>query len=376
MSLVYLHIIAFDVPYPPDYGGVIDVFYKIKALSEAGVKIHLHCFEYGRERAEELNKYCERVSYYRRFKSPKYLLARRPFIVETRDVPELLQNLSADSHPILFEGLHTTAFLNHKSLANRMKLVRAHNVEHDYYNNLAKGEKNPFRKLFFQTEADKLKRYEAILKSAQKIIAISKKDEQYFAETYGNTVWVNPFHPHNEFNVGGSAGYAFYHGNLSVNENKRALKYLLKEVYLHTDVPLVVAGKDAHRACAEVGDEAKRLKIVSNPGTDEMLRLAKDASVHVLPTFQDTGFKLKLLYSLYTAPAVVVNPLMVAGTTLAPFCEIAHTPEEMAQKITSLHTSPVNEEKLAERKNYLAAHFSNRENALKILDLLRRYSSS
>ncbi|MCX6283192.1 MAG: mannosyltransferase, partial [Bacteroidetes bacterium] len=41
----HLHIVSFDIPYPPDYGGVIDVYYKIKTLSEAGVKIHLHCFE-------------------------------------------------------------------------------------------------------------------------------------------------------------------------------------------------------------------------------------------------------------------------------------------------------------------------------------------
>ena len=27
-----LNIVSFDVPYPPDYGGVIDVFYKIKEL--------------------------------------------------------------------------------------------------------------------------------------------------------------------------------------------------------------------------------------------------------------------------------------------------------------------------------------------------------
>ena len=44
----HLHIVCLDVPYPVDYGGVFDLFYKIKALSEAGVKIHLHCFEYGR----------------------------------------------------------------------------------------------------------------------------------------------------------------------------------------------------------------------------------------------------------------------------------------------------------------------------------------
>ena len=39
-----LNVVSFDIPYPPDYGGVIDIYYKIKALNSAGIKIHLHCF--------------------------------------------------------------------------------------------------------------------------------------------------------------------------------------------------------------------------------------------------------------------------------------------------------------------------------------------
>ncbi len=48
----HLHIISFDIPYPPNYGGVIDVYFKIRTLHELGIKIHLHCFEYpGRDRS-------------------------------------------------------------------------------------------------------------------------------------------------------------------------------------------------------------------------------------------------------------------------------------------------------------------------------------
>ena len=53
-----IHIISLNVPYPANYGGVIDVFYKIKSLHEAGVQIHLHCFDYGRGNQPELEKYC------------------------------------------------------------------------------------------------------------------------------------------------------------------------------------------------------------------------------------------------------------------------------------------------------------------------------
>ncbi|MBK7589454.1 MAG: hypothetical protein IPI22_14555 [Bacteroidetes bacterium] len=57
-----LHIISLDIPYPPDYGGMIDVFYKLKALSSLGLEITLHCFEYGsRTPNAVLNQYCKKL---------------------------------------------------------------------------------------------------------------------------------------------------------------------------------------------------------------------------------------------------------------------------------------------------------------------------
>ena len=41
-----LNIVSFDVPYPPDYGGAIDIYYKIATLNNLGIKIYLHCFQY------------------------------------------------------------------------------------------------------------------------------------------------------------------------------------------------------------------------------------------------------------------------------------------------------------------------------------------
>ena len=34
-----IHIVSFDIPYPPNYGGIIDVFYKIKTLFELGYEM-------------------------------------------------------------------------------------------------------------------------------------------------------------------------------------------------------------------------------------------------------------------------------------------------------------------------------------------------
>ena len=61
-----LHIVSVDIPVPVNYGGAIDIYYKLKALKNTGIKVHLHCYEYDRKPAEELNQYCEEVFYYKR----------------------------------------------------------------------------------------------------------------------------------------------------------------------------------------------------------------------------------------------------------------------------------------------------------------------
>ena len=47
MKAKHLHIVALNIPFPANYGGAIDIYYKVKALHEIGYTIHLHCFEYG-----------------------------------------------------------------------------------------------------------------------------------------------------------------------------------------------------------------------------------------------------------------------------------------------------------------------------------------
>ena len=77
----HLHIVTLNIPYPPDYGGMIDSYYRIKALHDLGVKIHLHCFEYGRTRSPELNRLCETVHYYPRKTSFWFQFSILPYII-------------------------------------------------------------------------------------------------------------------------------------------------------------------------------------------------------------------------------------------------------------------------------------------------------
>ena len=175
-----INVISFDVPYPANYGGVIDVFYKIKAFYEQGVKVYLHCYEYGRGEHKELEEYCEKVIYYKRKTGAASFLSKLPYIVKSRADKALKENLLKNNFPILFEGLHTCYLLSDEDFKQRFKIVRNHNVEHHYYKNLAKAEKNDMRKQYFKAEAKRLKQFEPILKFADLSLTISESDFDCF----------------------------------------------------------------------------------------------------------------------------------------------------------------------------------------------------
>ncbi|MBN2519317.1 MAG: hypothetical protein JXB17_02335, partial [Bacteroidales bacterium] len=62
--------------------------------------------------------------------------------MQSRKNSELLNNLLQDNYPVLFEGFHTTYYLNNYKIKGRKSFVRAHNIEHEYYKNLFINEKS------------------------------------------------------------------------------------------------------------------------------------------------------------------------------------------------------------------------------------------
>ena len=177
------HVVSLQVPFPPDYGGVIDIYYKLKALKKMGYETWLHTFQYDRSRAEQLNEVAARVSYYPRHRSVIRQLSHIPYIVSSRHCSKLLDDLLSDNAPILFEGLHCCAFLSDKRLKDRIKLVRTHNIEHEYYKELSR-KTSGWKKLYYELEAVKLAKYEKILLHADAILAISESDRCYFSSRY------------------------------------------------------------------------------------------------------------------------------------------------------------------------------------------------
>ena len=366
----HLHIIAFDVPYPANYGGVIDVFYRVKALSEAGIKVHLHCFEYGRGEQEILNR-CHEVRYYKRDTSFAKQLSLTPFIVNSRRSEALVQDLLKDDYPILCEGLHTTSVLLDKRLKNRKIYVRAHNVEHDYYHALGESEKWCWKKLFYYAEAWKLKRYEPVLRKAAGVFAISQQDAEYFSKKYGKVTLVPGFNSEDSVcSETGRGEYVLYHGNLSVKENEDAAKWLIENVFAELDLHCVVAGLNPSDKLVKLAEKHPNVTLMANPDDAEMIDLLRQAQVNILVTNQPTGLKLKLLNALYNGRFCLVNEDMVRGTSLEGLCVVADEPEQMIAEIKRLMEEDFTEEDIDERDAQMRQLYDNESNARKIIEAI------
>ncbi|MDD3079130.1 MAG: glycosyltransferase family 1 protein [Paludibacter sp.] len=370
----FLHIISFDIPYPPNYGGIIDVFYKIKSLHKNGIKIILHCFKYNdRQESEEIEKLCDKVYYYNRNTSLAAHFSYLPYTVFSRKSKLLLKRLQEDEHPILFEGLMSCYLINHKSLKNRIKIYRESNIEHDYYYELFKGTNNLKKKLFYIIESIKLKYFEKNIQAAALSLVVSTNDQKQLEERYPNKriEFMPSFHANDEVSIiPGQSDYILYHGNLSVAENENAAIYLCNHVFSKLEYKCIISGLKPSQKLIKVISNFNNIKLIANPNKAEMEKLMQEAQVHILVTEQCTGLKLKLLNTLFSGRHIVVNSNMLAGSGLDNLCNIADTPEAQITQCNTLMHEPFSTYLIEKRKSGLLPLYSNSYHAVQLKDIL------
>jgi hypothetical protein len=371
-----LHIVCLDVPWPPDYGGAIDMMNRIKLLKKAGIGIHLHYFSYNeRGTPSELNNYCDSINVYERKTGKKGYSSNIPYIVASRMNEDLVANLQKDNFPILLEGLHCTGILSQFDWQGRRVAVRMHNEESVYYKEMARSESSWLRKIYFSRESYLIRKYSLSLPQACAYFCISKDDAHAIKAKYRlpDVRFLPAFPSWQKVNgEEGMGNLCLYHGNLSVPENEEAATWLLMKVFTQVRKPFVIAGKKPSKRLQKLADLCQHTCLIADPSESELDDLVRKAHIHVLPCLNkdSTGVRLKLLHALFEGRHCVVNEQMVKGTELEGACHIGTNATAIASIITQLFTRPFSEDEILLRKRLLGDTYNNESNIGQLIQYL------
>ncbi|MGB4850161.1 MAG: hypothetical protein WBP41_19710 [Saprospiraceae bacterium] len=365
-----IHIVSFGVPYPANYGGAIDVWNRVRALHHQGLNIMLHCFVYGSFKPHDaISEVVNEVHYYPRIAWPAILSPGQPYIVASRKNPLLLARLRKDNAPILFEGIHTTGYVD--QLKGRKLLLRAHNIEHQYYAGLARDSQR-FAYLFFQRETLALERYENNkAKAFDAIYAISKEDKAWFDSKGSNCVFLPVFHGFESLNVASGRGkYLLYQGDLSVEMNQKSLLEVLKNIPQEDNYPMIVAGRS--------GDQGFEQKLMKYPNiqreidvsSDRMSELIRGAQVIIIHSRHPAGMKVKIFPALYQGRFIAANENSLTHTYLDKALHIYPLVQNLGSLLKKLWPLEFSSAQYTERASILSHLPSDREKAKEIIKYL------
>ncbi len=367
-----LHIISFNYPYPPSYGGIIDVYYKIKALSDLGIKIHLHCFidQIPGKIDVEIKEITENVFFYKKKKNPLLYFSGTPFAAAIRNSEVLLKNLERDKAPILFEGLQTAHIIQFLKDNNHKLYLRYHNNETEYYKGLSLSEKNLFKKIIYRIESLKYIRYQKkLLKKFEAVFCLSEKEYKE-VETYSeNAQLIHIFHGNQSVKQLNKKGnYFLFHGDLTTADNKRALNETIDLFKTLPQYQLVVASDRASEDIKRKISEVANISLTPIQTTEKLHHLLENAHGNILVSYQNSGTKVKLFNTLYNSRFVIINGNITDDPVLTGLCLYGADINEIRQKII---TSAEKDYDAAEnRKEILEKTHSDKAKAEEIVKII------
>lgn len=370
MNEKQLHIISFDNPFPPNYGGVIDVFYKIKALHQQGIKIYLHCFYLEKNQvSDELKAITEKVFLYPKNRNPLFLFSHIPMSVISRFDEKLIENITSIKAPILTEGLQSSMIINHLKLTDQKIYLRLHNIESNFYSGMSKNESSILKKILYRLEAFKYKNYQKKIGQFDYVFGLSYFECDFIAQQTKNWSYLPVFHG-NEINnqLSEFGNFALYHGDLRLADNKRAAAFCISVFKKIKNYKLIIASSNGRKFIANLIGDASNIEFIELQNHSQLEDLLNNAHLNILLSFQKSGTKLKIINALHRSRFCLINENMVDDEKILSLCQVATAENDFIENINILKSKPYLDNEI--RKKTLSEVYNDTENALKIVKVI------
>ena len=362
-----IQIVAFNNPCPDNFGGAIDMFYKVKALHRLDVKVFLHIFYDERDDISGMKDYCEEIYLYKRNKGLLKHFSIKPFSTNSRVSKKLVQRLKASEASILVESLRSCALLENEIFYQKIA-VRNHNIEHDYSWGLFESESNFIKKVAQLIEGYKQKHYEKTLNKADILFNISKYEQSYFQKKYKpKSVFLPVFHGYESIkSKEGFGKYALYHGDLSTADNLKSALFLV-EVFKKTEIQFIIAGSELPKEIKIKIQDFQHISYIKINGRQHLHKLIENAHVNTLYSFQRSGTKLKVFTALFNGRHCILNKNMIDDKQILGICEVADKEDDYRNALKDIFKK---EFKLTDKRIQTLATYNDTENAKIIVENL------
>lgn len=262
---------------------------------------------------------------------------------ESRDFAQKLKSvLEQEEFDIVhIESVFLTPYVPLIRKYSQAKVVlRAHNVEHRIWRNIAKGTKNPVKAWYMKHLSLTLGAYEREhCNDYDAIVCITDQDARFFKEAgYRKKVHVIPFavNPEPLGNVDQEPCTLFHIGSMDWIPNQEGVRWFLDKVWpvVHEQVPevkLYLAGR-------KMPDDLMRLDLegvhVVGEVPDAMYFIGSK-QINVVPLLSGSGIRVKIIEAMSAGKTVVSTTIGASGIncTDGENILIADTPEEFARQI-------------------------------------------
>ena len=351
------------VPYPPKDGGAAGVFVFSKVLHYLGHSVAILAFnpqkhfvqkaEYA-DISSDINIQAIVVSTNPTWQKAllNLIFGNLPYQVErfiNKDFETALINILITQNPdiVQLEGVYLCPYIPAIRKHCKAKIVlRAHNIEHLLWKDIACNEKNLVKRLYLNILAQRMKHYEIeqfsrvdgiISFTAEDLRVITSYQSKQSVKLIPFGVEIQPLIRDKRLNANAIA----FIGALDWIPNQEALTWFVNESWprIHQAFPMLffhIAGRNAPAHLVSL--LKKQPNIVFHGEVADSVKFLQQFSIMVVPLFSGSGIRVKIIEAMQQGVVVIASAKAVTGIPAKPGIHllIANTADEYLSALTSL----------------------------------------
>ena len=356
-------------PYPPRDGGAIAMLSLAHSLCRLGheVTVLTMCTTKHRLSDEEKLEFGKLMCIHTVFVNTtvhcpavlkNFFFSRKPYNAErffSVDFENMLASLlqSETFDVVQLEGLYLTPYIaTIRKHSNARVVLRAHNVEHEIWQRLAKTESNPVRKWYFRILSNRLRRFESeAMNRYDLLVPITDRDLENL-NRLGNKRAAHVCPAGIDIESAGpiiKTAHALHHslfflGSLDWIPNQEGLLWFVSNVFpellrRNPELRLHIAGRNAPEKLIE---SLHKPGLVFHGEITNAKEFMQSHGIMVAPCFSGSGMRVKIIEAMAKGKPVITTPLGAEGLTVknGENIIIASQTEEFIQQLERLLNYP------------------------------------